>query len=128
MRHISTTVATASAVATAFLAGGAATGVAAPALDWTPFPSATEPATQCAWLTRPMDTRTPNGAKVRLRVMRTPATGTPDERIGTLFYNPGGPGAAATPIFPVMAAGFAPEGRKASGAVPQRGRRKRPSS
>ena len=47
---------------------------------------------ECATLTRPLRRREPTGPKVELAVFRLSATGTAKERIGTLFFNPGGPG------------------------------------
>ena len=47
---------------------------------------------ECATLQRPLDRHYPGGLQVQLAVFRRPATGTPEQRIGTLFFNPGGPG------------------------------------
>lgn len=49
---------------------------------------------QCAWLTVPRDYDDPTGATIRLRVSRVTASGTPEQRIGSLVVNPGGPGAS----------------------------------
>jgi len=50
---------------------------------------------QCATLRVPRDWARPDGETLDLAVARRPATG-PGERIGTLFFNPGGPGAPGT--------------------------------
>lgn len=50
---------------------------------------------QCARLTVPIDYSRPDGATVRLSVLKVPAKN-PSERIGSLVVNPGGPGASAT--------------------------------
>ena len=47
---------------------------------------------ECATLRRPLDRDQPSGAQVELAVYRLPATGRAEQRIGTLFFNPGGPG------------------------------------
>ena len=46
----------------------------------------------CSAFTRPLDRSQPNGKKVKLAVVKLPASGTPAQRKGTLFMNPGGPG------------------------------------
>ena len=48
---------------------------------------------ECASVTRPLRRSEPDGPQVELAVFRLPATGSAQERIGTLFFNPGGPGA-----------------------------------
>ncbi len=47
---------------------------------------------ECATLRRPLYRHQPNGPQVELAVFRLPATGPAEQRIGTLFFNPGGPG------------------------------------
>ena len=49
---------------------------------------------QCARLTVPIDYSKPDGATVKLFVLRVPAK-SPSRRIGSLVVNPGGPGASA---------------------------------
>ncbi|MGH2717345.1 MAG: alpha/beta hydrolase [Actinomycetota bacterium] len=52
---------------------------------------------QCAQIAVPLDWSTPTtGPKVTLALTRLPASGSKSERIGSLFVNPGGPGASAT--------------------------------
>ncbi|WP_075731598.1 alpha/beta hydrolase [Streptomyces acidiscabies] len=50
---------------------------------------------QCATLKVPQEYGEPDGAQIPLAVMRHRATD-PDRRIGSLIFNPGGPGVAAT--------------------------------
>jgi pimeloyl-ACP methyl ester carboxylesterase len=47
---------------------------------------------ECSTFARPLDRRRPRGKQVTLAVVKSPATGAPSERTGTLFLNPGGPG------------------------------------
>lgn len=63
-----------------------------PTLDWEPCTSESLDGFDCATFERPLNRARPNGAKVQLAVVRLPATGTPEQRIGSLFMNPGGPG------------------------------------
>lgn len=50
---------------------------------------------ECATLKVPQEYSEPDGAQIRLAVMRHRATD-PDHRIGSLIFNPGGPGVPAT--------------------------------
>ena len=52
------------------------------------------PQTQCGTLKVPLDWSKPSGATISLAVARRPAKD-PQQRIGTLFYNPGQPGDGA---------------------------------
>lgn len=72
--------------------GPSPTGLAVPALSWrtcgAPF--------QCATVAVPLNWATPTtGPTVKLALIRLPASGSKSERIGSLFVNPGGPGASA---------------------------------
>jgi pimeloyl-ACP methyl ester carboxylesterase len=60
-----------------------------PVLDWAPCPTA--PAKQCGTLQVPVDWAQPRGAQTTVAVARRPADD-PARRIGTLFFNAGGPG------------------------------------
>jgi pimeloyl-ACP methyl ester carboxylesterase len=53
---------------------------------------------QCATYTVPLDYRAPDGETIQLALRRVPAGGS--ERIGTLFFNPGGPGGTGSGQFP----------------------------
>src|SRR5687768_15203974 len=86
------------ALAAAARSGGAqaqaVTGVDAapvPVLSWTPC----EPGKpwECATATVPLDYDAPEAGTIELALLRRPA-GDPTRRIGTLFVNPGGPGAS----------------------------------
>lgn len=46
----------------------------------------------CATFRRPLRRLHPEGAQVDLALFRLPATGPADQKVGTLFFNPGGPG------------------------------------
>ncbi|MFG2653424.1 alpha/beta hydrolase [Streptomyces sp. NPDC048436] len=50
---------------------------------------------ECATIKVPQEYTEPDGARIPLAVMRHRATG-PDRRIGSLIFNPGGPGVPAT--------------------------------
>ena len=50
---------------------------------------------QCAELEVPVDHADPDGATLTLSLLRIPASGADDDRIGALLVNPGGPGATA---------------------------------
>lgn len=47
---------------------------------------------QCATLEVPVDPAEPEGATIELELARSPAKGSLPERIGSLLFNPGGPG------------------------------------
>ncbi|GAB3839106.1 hypothetical protein GCM10028799_80670 [Kribbella italica] len=47
---------------------------------------------ECARLTVPLDYDKPDGKTAQVAVLRVPASGGRDERIGSLVVNPGGPG------------------------------------
>jgi pimeloyl-ACP methyl ester carboxylesterase len=62
-------------------------GAAAPALHWTPC----HQGFQCSGATVPVSYREPHGSSLNLAVIKLPATD-PAHRIGSLFFNFGGPG------------------------------------
>ncbi|WP_426562583.1 alpha/beta hydrolase [Angustibacter sp. McL0619] len=71
--------------------------VAAQQLHWTPCPFPDAPAElQCASVAVPLDYAHPGGAKTVVTVDRLPAVGGP--RVGSLVFNPGGPGGSGTEI------------------------------
>ncbi len=57
---------------------------------------------QCAVLRVPLDAAKPTGEQIKLALARVPA-GRPDERIGSLLINPGGPGAPGTDFVETVA-------------------------
>jgi pimeloyl-ACP methyl ester carboxylesterase len=80
----------ASLIAVALMVIGAPTAIAGPPvprLDWEPC----DPGFQCATARVPRDYARPHGPKVELALIRRPATDR-EHRIGSLFFNPGGPG------------------------------------
>ncbi len=104
-------------------------GAATPALSWSacvdPALLDADPDFQCATARVPLDYRRPNGAKIDIAVSKLAATG-PGSRIGTVFVNPGGPGApgldSATFATPELRerfdiVGFDPRGVGASNPV-----------
>ncbi|MEU1405500.1 alpha/beta hydrolase [Streptomyces sp. NPDC005728] len=80
------------------VAGGTpAPAVPAPQLEWTPCVQGSP--FDCATAKVPLDYRNPGGRTIELAVVKRKATG-PGRRIGTLFYNPGGPGGPGTVQMP----------------------------
>jgi pimeloyl-ACP methyl ester carboxylesterase len=65
----------------------AETGTPAPGIDWTSCGERLE----CARVPVPLDWDDPDGERIKLSVIRHRAS-RPDERIGTIFTDPGGPG------------------------------------
>ena len=47
---------------------------------------------ECARLSRPLRHSQVDGPQIEIAVYRLPASGTADQRLGALFFNPGGPG------------------------------------
>ncbi|WP_300641530.1 alpha/beta hydrolase [Nocardioides sp.] len=62
-------------------------------LDWAPCEQDDD--LECAVLTVPVDYAEPEGDTLRVALLKVPAT-RPDQRIGSLVVNPGGPGAPGT--------------------------------
>jgi pimeloyl-ACP methyl ester carboxylesterase len=84
---------TASSPSASSASPGAAPAPPPPTLAWRPC---TPGAFQCATVAVPLDWAHPaSGAKVQLSLIRLPASGAKSQRIGSLFVNPGGPGASA---------------------------------
>ena len=71
-----------------------------PAVDLTGF--------QCATATVPLDWQDPSGSTISLAVVKHPA-GNAAQKIGTLMFNPGGPGGTGTSEFPQWIDGFPQE-------------------
>lgn len=74
-------------------------GAAPAGLAWRSCPSPAQSGFQCATLRVPLDYRHPHGRVIRLALIRHLATDRA-QRIGTLFYNPGGPGNGGTTTLP----------------------------
>ena len=76
--------------------GEGLTGYLAQRLDWKPCASGTV----CANVLAPLDYANPDRQAITLSLRKRPATA--PERAGTLFLNPGGPGASGKNIVPVF--------------------------
>lgn len=61
-------------------------------LTWEPCGAAGEAEAQCSWVTVPVDYDKPDGATMRLRMLKVPAEG---KAKGSILVNPGGPGGSA---------------------------------
>ena len=91
------------------------TGNAAAAAPAIPWHRCTEPAQrgfQCARIRVPLDYERPRGVDIGLALIRHRASD-PGRRIGTLFYEPGGPGVPGTEFLPALAFGGFPAAVKA---------------
>lgn len=94
--------------------GTVATAVTVPVLDWAACPAAGSPTApdlssfQCATAAVPLDYSDPSGKSIDLAVVQHPATD-PGAKIGTLFFNPGGPGGTGTGQFPAWFSFFPAE-------------------
>ncbi|WP_395729686.1 alpha/beta hydrolase [Nakamurella sp.] len=89
---------------------------AVPVLDWTACPAAVDGAAStagfdCATATVPMDYADPAAGRFDLAVIKHPATD-PGTKVGTLFWNPGGPSDAGTQYLPASINGFPEEVRQ----------------
>ncbi|MGW1884552.1 alpha/beta hydrolase [Streptomyces sp. NPDC001970] len=78
-------------------AGAPSPPVPAPKLDWRPCVQGHQ--FDCATAKVPLDYRDPGRRTIELAVVKRRATG-PGRRIGTLFFNPGGPGGPGTVQMP----------------------------
>lgn len=78
-------------------AAGVRAGPAVPVLRWHPCRGVK--GFQCATARVPLDYRHPRGQMIRLAVIRHRAAD-PAHRIGSVFFNPGGPGDAGTTVLP----------------------------
>ncbi|MDT0330373.1 alpha/beta hydrolase [Nocardiopsis lambiniae] len=67
-------------------------------IAWGPCPVRGEPV-ECGTVAVPLDHDRPDGQTLDLALIRLPATGAPEERIGSLVINPGGPGVPGTGLF-----------------------------
>lgn len=84
-------------------------GAAAP--DWTACTGklTAQAGLQCATLSVPVDPSKPEGATIDLALARKPATGSSQERIGSLIMNPGGPGGSGLEFLANAAGSFPTE-------------------
>jgi pimeloyl-ACP methyl ester carboxylesterase len=70
-----------------------------PVLAWQPCAATRQSGFECATAQVPLDYKDPDGAAIHIAVIKHPATD-PPRRIGSLFFNPGGPGGAGTEDLP----------------------------
>jgi pimeloyl-ACP methyl ester carboxylesterase len=82
--------------------------VPAPTLAWQACPAPEQKGFLCATARVPLDHRQPSGASIELAVIKHPAQAGA-RRIGTLFFNPGGPGGAGTDDLPAWLSRFPAE-------------------
>jgi pimeloyl-ACP methyl ester carboxylesterase len=82
-------------------ASGNATATA-PAIPWHRCTEASQQGFQCARIRVPLDHERPRGRTIELALIRHRASD-PGRRIGTLFYEPGGPGVPGTQFLPDLA-------------------------
>ncbi|MFF3949781.1 alpha/beta hydrolase [Streptomyces sp. NPDC001902] len=80
-------------------------------LGWKPC--ADEPSFECATLRAPLDYTRPSAGDIRLSATRKRSTGTAAQRIGSLLFNPGGPGEPAITSLWSYAGTFSPAVRAA---------------
>ncbi|MEV0407297.1 alpha/beta hydrolase [Actinoallomurus sp. NPDC050550] len=71
--------------------------VSVPAPHW----SSCDTTFQCATIQAPLDYRHPDGEKISIAMIRHPATD-PAHRLGSLFFNPGGPGGSGVGNLPYL--------------------------
>lgn len=73
---------------------------AVPALQWKPCADPGQAGFDCATARVPLDYSRPRGATIELALIRHKATDQA-HRIGTLFFNPGGPGGSGVVVLPL---------------------------
>ncbi len=86
---------------------GAATasGVVVPRLVWRACTGKQQKGFQCATANVPLDYRDPRGAVIELAVIRHPASDQA-RRLGSVFFNPGGPGGSGVQTLPAELGGL----------------------
>jgi len=93
------------------LAAAAAAAPPTPKVSWSPCYKDVGPSFQCGTVQVPLDHDGPNQAAISIALVRLPATD-PARRIGSAFFNPGGPGGSGVDF--VLSAGpflYTPEFR-----------------
>ena len=95
-------------LATVFAGAVPPPAAAAPALAWKPCVGPAQRGFGCATVRVPLDYRRPRGAEIQLALIRHRARG-PGRRVGTLFYEPGGPGVGGTVFLPRVIEDFPAE-------------------
>jgi pimeloyl-ACP methyl ester carboxylesterase len=91
----------------AWLAVSAAETLSSPTLQWAPCTGQSQQGFGCAMAQVPLDYAEPAGGSITLSVIRHAATDDA-HRIGTLFFNPGGPGGLGTADLPDWILLFSP--------------------
>jgi pimeloyl-ACP methyl ester carboxylesterase len=86
--------------AAATLGPAAGAGAQSTLINWTSCPTEEQPTLECGKFDVPYDYARPNGKQFTLALQKLPASGT---KIGTLFANPGGPGAPGREIWTLPA-------------------------
>jgi len=79
------------------------------ALTWTPCTETALSGLDCATLVVPKDYNDSTRGTFSLALARAKATGAASDRIGTLFFNPGGPGSSGVSLVPTIAPALPPE-------------------
>lgn len=82
-----------------------------PILTWQPCTDSNQSGFQCATTQVPIDYRDPRAGAIKLTVIKHPATDQA-HRVGSLFFNPGGPGGAGTEALPAWFRRFPSELQK----------------
>lgn len=97
-------------------AGGATTDAAGDEgsdslLDWSTCDDGTGGmvSLECATLVVPRDHEAPDGETLDIAVARVASSGAADERIGSLVFNPGGPGGSGVETLPFIALTMSPD-------------------
>jgi pimeloyl-ACP methyl ester carboxylesterase len=90
--------------------GDAGSGDAGSLLDWSPCDDGTGGmvSLECATLVVPRDHADPAGTTLDIAVARVVASGADEERIGSLVFNPGGPGGSGIESLPFIALTMSP--------------------
>jgi hypothetical protein len=81
------------------VAAGGSSSASVPELAWQPCPDPAQSGFECATARVPLDYGDPQGSTIDLAVIRHLASD-PTNRIGALFFNPGGPGGIGTEDLP----------------------------
>ena len=100
MRRLIIALAAGGALLALSLSGNAA--AAAPAIRWHKCTEPAQKGFQCAKIRVPLNYERPRGRDIKLALIRHRASD-PARRIGTLFYEPGGPGVPGTEFLPALA-------------------------
>ena len=85
------------------LASGPNPAASAPRLTWHTCAAPTPPGFECATIRVPLEYRHPHRPTIQLAVIRHPASDAA-HRIGSVFFNPGGPGTSGLSILPSIVA------------------------